>query len=867
MTESVASASTSPCEVRIVYMSEAEEWAVYLQNVLRSARKFENTSVILFPVSTALQECEQELVRASSSIVLLMSATFLYLQDDPEVLKTYQKLFHPPNKMVLLFCGVSESDMPEEYFQHWHGWRKLYTDDDPAVYISTVLDSISDVGVSVAVAECDRGVTETEKLPEPEPEPDVAPKTLTGEPQPPELSQETELPQPGNMICQRTQIQPIASVQEKCLTVQPNRVQCGSQVNIFIILRCKMDCQARAEVEFSCQDCIPKREPGTFENDYTISVKSPDLPSGTVLVSLYCNDSVICSRPITYFTMMGEISNCLENVTNPLDFMCQAFNVTSNSTEALDRLLTDSLRSRMPTGGLHVFGVSQVEEENMSAYQRNEELPTLLHFAAKLGLKKLAALLLQCPGAMQAYSVVNKFGDYPNNIAEKNGFSDLRQFMDEYVETADIKQEGDAEVYEHMSTTSRDILMKYSFNPGCKEDIYESMMELDPDCIEDLYEDMDKALHQSLNPEEAMLRKFFQGKTDMCFTADKEGELEEEEEKEQADEEEGREVENPVSWEEEEDPYNMCFPDQIYDTVDENFSYIPDVTNRPPAPIPRPSISTQPEDNKTYISRVFHEKPLDHRNMPSQAVQEGPSSVPVRPVRDRLSTSTYDPYAGMMTPGQRQLISLQERVKVGAINVDEAVQEFKAWQQNQDRRSQSRRFQQENLKRLRDSITRRHKERGKSGKDLEITGPLPQGLLSDTSVQLECCVYEPAHRVMSLTPVPNPPSRPIQRGSWHNGSTSSVSSDGSNRLSTHSTLSYSSGADGDLEDSVDFPLLPRPPRSDPPPGLPPPRVPPRIPERIPENPMMDRYVHSQSRSLPRIPQRAESTPTIPRRGR
>jgi len=64
---------------------------------------------------------------------------------------------------------------------------------------------------------------------------------------------------------------------------------------------------------------------------------------------------------------------------------------------------------------------------------RNVELPTLLHFSAKYGLKKLTSLLMRCPGALQAYSVMNKDGDYPNNLAEKSGFSDLRRFMDEFV--------------------------------------------------------------------------------------------------------------------------------------------------------------------------------------------------------------------------------------------------------------------------------------------------------------------------------------------------------------------------------------------------------------------------------------------------
>lgn len=66
---------------------------------------------------------------------------------------------------------------------------------------------------------------------------------------------------------------------------------------------------------------------------------------------------------------------------------------------------------------------------------------------------------------------------------------------------------------------------------------------------------------------------------------------------------------------------------------------------------------------------------------PANCVEEPPSPV-------------YDPYGGMKTPGQRQLISLQERVKVGEITVDEAVNEFKAWKFDQDGRASSIRYQQ-----------------------------------------------------------------------------------------------------------------------------------------------------------------------------
>lgn len=48
-----------------------------------------------------------------------------------------------------------------------------------------------------------------------------------------------------------------------------------------------------------------------------------------------------------------------------------------------------------------------------------------------------------------------------------------------------INTDDGAEIYEMMSNTSQDIMMKYS---GCSEDIYESMLGIDPECAEDLCE-------------------------------------------------------------------------------------------------------------------------------------------------------------------------------------------------------------------------------------------------------------------------------------------------------------------------------------------------------------------------------------------
>lgn len=54
---------------------------------------------------------------------------------------------------------------------------------------------------------------------------------------------------------------------------------------------------------------------------------------------------------------------------------------------------------------------------------------------------------------------------------------------------------------------------------------------------------------------------------------------------------------------EEEDPYNPCCPDEIYDIVEPNSKIVPEVLHRPPAPIPRPASKQEPEENTTYISK------------------------------------------------------------------------------------------------------------------------------------------------------------------------------------------------------------------------------------------------------------------------
>uniref|UniRef100_A0A8C9EY73 Phosphoinositide 3-kinase adapter protein 1 n=1 Tax=Pavo cristatus TaxID=9049 RepID=A0A8C9EY73_PAVCR len=438
-----------------------------------------------------------------------------------------------------------------------------------------------------------------------------------------------------------------------------------------------------------------------------------------------------------------------------------AFKIVPYSIEALDKLLTESLKRNIPASGLHLFGINQLEEDDMTTNQRDEELPTLLHFSARYGLKNLTALLLTCPGALQAYSVANKYGHYPNTIAEKHGFKDLRQFIDEYVETADmlkshIKEElmqgeEDESVYESMAHLSTDLLMKCSLNPGSDEELYESMAGFVPGAPEDLLKWTD---YFSYKPFSVV----------------------------------GGGMDAPDSGE----GVSQQYGEDLYYSVEKD-TFPQEMASRPPVPVPRPESSSPQPDNELYISKVFAQKAQRPENLyvPRGKVRK---ETIVRPVRDLSQSSIYDPFAGMKTPGQRQLITLQEQVKMGILNVDEAVLHFKEWQLNQKKRSESFRFQQENLKRLRDSITRRQMEKQKSGKstDLEITVPIRRS--HNTLGKPECGIYE-------YTPRKNlfPPKKELKRGDWKTESTSSTTSSASNRSSTRSILSVSSGMEGDSE--------------------------------------------------------------------
>ncbi|NXK58545.1 BCAP protein, partial [Sylvietta virens] len=730
-------------DVLIVYASDATEWCQYLQNLFLFAWHVRKHRILSYQLEddSAISHQELDLFSRSRSIVLLLSAELVQSFYVPHILQSLQEALWPPCKVVKLFCGVTDCDDYVTFFKDWSQWQELTNDDEPDAYLAAVKKAISEDSGCDCVTDTE---TEDEKNP-------VDSHRLA-------MSEEHE-------SSESTGDHPV---------VQPQRIQCGVQTTVYIIMKCKLDGEMKTEVEFSPENASSVRVLAEMENEYTISVKAPNLTSGTVPLQIYSGDLMVGQTSVTYHTDMEEISNLLANAANPVQFMCQAFKIVPYSIEALDKLLTESLKKNIPASGLHLFGINQLEEEDMTANQRDEELPTLLHFSARYGLKNLTALLLTCPGALQAYSVANKYGHYPNTIAEKHGFKDLRQFIDEYVlicvvclfHLIPISPCIGIAVYSIfvLSGIPTDSSFLFELTPPPENGaltfpaapsncFYVEMLQSKPDTPV-------AGDEVSITTKDSMLRKFLEGGSmDM------------------PDSEEGghEQYDEDVYYSVEQDP----FPQEM--------------TNRPPVPVPRPESSSPQPDNELYISKIFAQKAQRPENLyvPRGRVKK---ETIVRPVRDLSQSSIYDPFAGMKTPGQRQLITLQEQVKMGILTVDEAVLHFKEWQLNQKKRSESFRFQQENLKRLRDSITRRQMEKQKNHKsaDLEITVPIRHS--RNTLGKPECGIYE-------YTPRKNvfPLKKELKRGDWKTESTSSTTSSASNRSSTRSILSVSSGMEGDSE--------------------------------------------------------------------
>ncbi|XP_021251733.1 B-cell scaffold protein with ankyrin repeats isoform X1 [Numida meleagris] len=674
-------------DILVIYEQEAEEWALYLKSLFGHIVNEEG--ILLYSLETlSLKHLELFSLPCYKCKLLILSYGLLKCLNQKRC-SFLAHVLQPPDNVVILLCGVENSEMLYETLTLRGRSREISTDQEPEDYLSIVTGIIqtdcqatSHVNLSDA-----RGVSEKANLGF---ETEVHSETL--------------------------------ETNEYSVLVLPARISCENPGEIFILLKDEIDDET-LEIEFISDNQRIRTKPASW-NKKVKYMKALDFPAGPVYINVYCESVIKTTAQIEYYSAAEEIERIFQKVADPVAFACQTSKFSS--VEKLDNILTLLLESKIITCE---FSASPVEEQHHQEPNSHlEEFPTLLHCAARFGLKNLAAVLLKHPEATQSCKITNIDGDDPASIAEKHGHKELRELIKEL----SIKTTGDFTSHEEdVEYEDTYVLMvgmeaqpaMIEQNPGGEHGIgskCQQEAEVDKeekDDVEDSGEETEEEdsytfvnspdnLYASI-PEcdyEENSREYFSYKGPPpppprnlpgTLRQDELHHLSQERNfvKEKSETEHGlktacyREDQDTGEEDDEEDhPYTFVkFDESLYDLIldeedeekrKERRSFI---VNRPPAPAPRPECSGVRNENTPYIVQVFQQKatpmPSDYNKMYCDA-------------RKHAACGSHTDMAAVKhnIPAEREdLIRAQKQVKKGAISVDEALDRCTQWQNEKQR--------------------------------------------------------------------------------------------------------------------------------------------------------------------------------------
>ncbi|KAF1486769.1 hypothetical protein FQV18_0002833, partial [Eudyptula minor novaehollandiae] len=684
-------------DILVIYEQEAEEWALYLKCLF--GHIVNEGGILLYNLETSSFK-HQELLSLPcyKCKLLILSCGLLHCLNRK---RSYflEQVLKPPDNVVILLCGVENSEILYEILTLDGGSKEISTDQEPEEYLSVVTGIIqpdhqtsSDVNLSDV-----RGASEKT---------DVSFKT--------EVLSET------------------LKINEQSILVLPGRISCENPGEIFILLKDEIDDET-LEIEFIADNQRIRTQPASW-NKKVKYVKALDFPAGPVYVNVYCGGVIKTTAQIEYYTALEEIEHIFKKVADPIAFTCQAFKFSS--VEKLDNVLTLLLKSKLST---YVFSPFQSEEEyHQQASDHLEEFPTLLHCAARFGLKNLAAFLLNHPEATWACKITNKYGDDPASIAEKHGHRELRKLIKELsINTADNftnceEEAEDDDTYVLMlgsetqpAVTKQNLGDQYGIGSRCQQEA-----EADEEKKDDVEDSREETEHEDQEEEDSYS---FHNSPDNLYASipddlrenrrdgfyckrpplppprnlpgiqrqDNLHNLSQERNFVEDSSERGRgdglittcyreDQDTCEGGGEEEHPYTFAkLDDSVYDFIlaeeekrKERRSFI---ANRPPAPAPRPICLPVREENTPYIVQVFQQKATRVPSDNNRTYCEARKPAAHRGHTDTVTDSTVK---HNIPAEQEELIHLQEQVKKGAISVDEALDRFKQWQ-NEKQRLQS----------------------------------------------------------------------------------------------------------------------------------------------------------------------------------
>ncbi|XP_073748131.1 B-cell scaffold protein with ankyrin repeats isoform X3 [Callorhinus ursinus] len=597
-------------DIIMIYEEDAEEWALYLMEVFLHVVKRE--AVLLYRLEN-YSFWDLELLSLNSYKCKLLILSNGLLKDlTPRKCQFLEKVLHSPESMVTLLCGVTSSDQLYKLLNIAGGKWEMSTEQEPQDYIAVIesiifRDSEDYLEVNIPT---DLGV---------------------------EHSGETS---------KRKEIEELSKASRDTIPlamVLPTEIPCENPGEIFIILRDEVIGDT-VEVEFTSNSKCVRTQP-TCWNKTVWRMKALDFPAGSVNVRIYCDGVIKATTEMKYSTTAKAMENLL-GVARPGDGVCQ------KDIDELDDILTSIFKREIP---YYEFRSFQPEIDPQKEHTHFKELPTLLHCAAKFGLKNLAIHLLQCSGATWASKMKNFEGSDPTHIAERHGHKELKKIFEDFSIPEVSRNDEQENDYEDDSTS----LLTYS--PTTQN----------------------PAFHRA------------SGRTSYRRRA----------EGAEAHERANEEEENAGGTEAEQSLAEVGGGDSVNEYDNDLYVFIPGdspehnspeplMSCRPPLPPPRPVAAASQLETPPCTLQVFQQKTAGRQSDGDRF--HGPK----RQDRARMESQAFST-VDCLAAGQEELILLQEKVKNGKLSVDEALEKFKHWQMG---KTELEMIQQEKLRQLRDCI-------------------------------------------------------------------------------------------------------------------------------------------------------------------
>ncbi|XP_011138035.2 phosphoinositide 3-kinase adapter protein 1 isoform X1 [Harpegnathos saltator] len=228
---------------------------------------------------------------------------------------------------------------------------------------------------------------------------------------------------------------PALRADKTAFSVHPKKVKLG-QNRIIVLLNDPLTVEDHVSVVIDrCGDAIDisnvKRR-----NPYALQFSIPERcleVSMLVGVRISKNGCSLGVRQVKCESRLRELDQILRAHDNPLEFMCQTFGFSSTDREQLDNWMVHAFQKNIPPH----FNLLSTPSGLVPTHKKHtspEESPTLLHFAARFGLEKLAWQLLECPGGDLACDLRNISEMTPADLAEQGGHTRLAHQLRGYMQ-------------------------------------------------------------------------------------------------------------------------------------------------------------------------------------------------------------------------------------------------------------------------------------------------------------------------------------------------------------------------------------------------------------------------------------------------